>query len=458
MEYDAVIVGSGPAGMFAAKEIAEKGHKVLIIDMGKDVDQRIKPKAHETLSHAWDPGNIMCGVGGAGMFSDGTLNLRPDVGGDLERFTSFRLEAWELVKNVDETYLSFGGPDKLYKPEGDPVDDLMRKAMSAGARFIDIPQRHIGSDNAPAVIKAFQEHLKSNGVTFRLNTQVRDIIVEDNTCKGVVIDGENINAKAVLVAPGRVAFSWVEELVERHKIESRYAPIDVGIRVEVPAVIMNPVTDVSRDPKFHIRTKKYDDFVRTFCTNPNGFVVREVYDGFVGINGHSMHGSKSENSNFAFLVRIELTEPLENTSAYGKSIAELATTIGGGKPLVQRMGDLRRGRRTRWSGLEKNPVKNTLEDVTPGDITMALPHRIVSDIVEGLETLDKIIPGVTDDSSLLYAPEIKFYAMEVTVGDNMETSTKNLFVAGDGVGLSRGIVNAAATGVLAGRGIAANLE
>jgi len=453
MEYDAIIVGSGPAGMFAAKEITEKGLRVLIIDMGRKVEDRLRPKAHEPLTQAWDASNIMCGVGGAGMFSDGTLNLRADVGGDLERFTSDSEEALDLVKYVDETYLSFGGPKNIFKAEGKDVEDLMRKAVSAGARFINIPQRHIGSDNAPKVIKAFEDTLKSKDVAFRLNTQVRDIVIDGDVCKGVSLDNEKLVAKAVLLAPGRVAFSWVEELIGKHGIESRYAPIDVGVRVEVPSIIMNPITNIARDPKFHMRTKKYDDFIRTFCTNPHGFVVKEVYDGFIGVNGHSMHNSKSENTNFAFLVRIELTEPLENTSAYGRSIAELATTIGGSKPIVQRMGDLRRGRRTNWKRLRKNHVKNTLMDVTPGDISMALPHRIVMDIIEGLETLDEIIPGVANDSSLLYAPEIKFYAMEVTVDDKMETSIKNLFAAGDGVGLSRGIVNAAATGVLAGRGI-----
>lgn len=451
--YDVIIVGAGPAGMFAAKELAESNLKVLIVDMGKDVDERVMVKEGEIISQKWEPSNIMCGVGGAGMFSDGTLNLRPDIGGDLEKFTNSSQAAWDLVNYVDKVYLSFGGPQKLYQADGKEVEELMRKAVSAGIRFVNIPQRHIGSDNAPKVIKAFAEYLKSKGVQFKLQTVVKDIIVEDNRCEGVVTDNGIIKGRAVLIAPGRVAFSWVEQLVERHRIEYRYAPIDVGVRVEVPAIIMQHVTEIARDPKFHIRTKKYDDFVRTFCTNPQGFVVKEEYDGLIGVNGHSMHNKKSENTNFAFLVRIELTEPLENTTDYGRSIAELATTLGGGKPIIQRLGDLRRGRRTKWSSLQKNPWKHTLKDVTPGDISMALPHRIVTDITEGLEVLEKIIPGVNDDSTLLYAPEIKFYAMELKVDDKMQTSIKGLFAAGDGTGLSRGIVNAAATGILAGRGI-----
>jgi len=221
---------------------------------------------------------------------------------------------------------------------------------------------------------------------------------------------------------------------------------------------MNPVTKINRDPKFHIRTKRYDDFARTFCTNERGFVVKEVYGDFIGVNGHSLRVKKSENTNFAFLVKVGLTEPVENTTRYGRSIAKLATTIGGGKPILQRMGDLRRGRRSSRERISRNLVQNTLKDVTPGDISMALPHRILMDIIEGLEKLNEIIPGVASDSTLLYAPEIKFYAMHLIVDKNMETSVKNLFAAGDGAGLSRDIVNAAATGMLAARGVMSKSE
>jgi uncharacterized FAD-dependent dehydrogenase len=242
-------------------------------------------------------------------------------------------------------------------------------------------------------------------------------------------------------------------MIEKHGIEARYGGIDIGVRVEVPAIVMDPVTKINRDPKFHIQSRRYDDFVRTFCTNKRGFVVKEEYEGFIATNGHSLTNTESENTNFAFLARIELTEPIENTTKYAISIAKLATTIGGGKPVLQRMGDLRRGRRSTKERIAKNLVVNTLKDVTPGDISMALPHRIVMDIIEGLETLNEIIPGVTSDSTLLYAPEVKFYAMHLKVDRHMETSIKNLFAAGDGAGLSRDIVNAAATGIMAAEGI-----
>ncbi|MFH0904742.1 MAG: NAD(P)/FAD-dependent oxidoreductase [Methanobacteriota archaeon] len=452
-EYDIIIVGAGPAGMFAADELAGR-LDTLIIDQGRDIDRReCKMKRRGICTHC-DPCDIMCGVGGAGTYSDGTLNLRPDVGGDLAEQTGDPEYAWELVDHVDRVFVRYGAPDQMYIPKGEEVELLKRRAAAVGARFIEITQRHMGSDNAPKVIGNFEKDLKDRGVEFLLSTKVDDLIIEDNACVGVVLeDKSEIRSRFTIIAPGRVGATWIDEVVKKHTIGAKYAPIDVGVRVEVPAIIMDPITKINRDPKFHIQTKTYDDFVRTFCTNEHGFVVKEEYEGFIATNGHSMRNLKSENTNFAFLVRVELTEPIENTVRYGRSIAKLATTIGGGKPVLQRMGDLRRGRRSTEARLMKNTVVNTLKDVTPGDISMALPHRIVTDIREGLEVLNEIIPGVASDSTLLYAPEVKFYSMQVLVDRNMESSVKNLFAAGDGAGLSRDIVNAAATGVIAARGI-----
>ncbi|MHC1593549.1 MAG: NAD(P)/FAD-dependent oxidoreductase [Methermicoccaceae archaeon] len=451
--YDVVIVGAGPAGMCAAQVLSEKDVSVLVVDMGRDAPERkCKMSAENGCVHC-SPCDIMCGVGGAGTYSDGTLNLRPDIGGDLSEFVSVD-EAWRLVEEVDNILLDCGAPTHLLKPEQGELEKIERRAASVGARFLPIPQRHIGSDRAPEVINRFKLVLEERGVVFRLLTTVKGLTVEGGVCTGVITsDGERIRGRCVLLAPGRIGASWVDELTTTYGIEASYGPIDVGVRVEVPAIVMDPITRINRDPKFHIRTRKYDDFVRTFCTNECGYVVKEDYEGFIATNGHSLKDRRSENTNFAFLVRVKLTEPLENTTKYGRSIAKLATTIGGAKPVLQRMGDLRRGRRSTRSRLEGNPVKATLNDVTPGDISMAMPHRIVMDIIEGLEVLDRIIPGVASDSVLLYAPEIKFYAMRLSVDTDMQTSIKGLYAAGDGAGLSRDIVNAAATGLLAGRGI-----
>ncbi|MFZ2070658.1 MAG: NAD(P)/FAD-dependent oxidoreductase [Halobacteriota archaeon] len=461
--YNVIIVGAGPAGLFAANELKGAGPKVLVIDKGKDAEDRHCYMEELGTCNQCKDCNIMCGVGGAGTFSDGTLNLRPDIGGELAELCDTGT-AWQLVNDVDRTFLEHGMSDEMYMGNGEDIEKLKRRAASVGARFIEINQRHIGSDKTKEVIKSFKDDLVEHGIEFLLNTEVNDLITEEKrrstsekvarVCKGVITDnGDEIRGEFVILAPGRVGASWVEKLIKRHKIEAEYAGIDVGVRVEVPAITMNPVTRINRDPKFHIRTKRYDDFARTFCTNERGFVVKEVYDDFIGVNGHSLRTKKSENTNFAFIVKIELTEPVENTTRYGRSIAKLATTIGGGKPIIQRMGDLRRGRRSSWERINRNMVENTLKDVTPGDISMALPHRIMMDIIEGLEKLNEIIPGVASDSTLLYAPEIKFYAMRMNVDRNMETSVKNLFAAGDGAGLSRDIVNAAATGMLAARGV-----
>lgn len=452
-KYEVIIVGAGPAGLFAANELAGK-KSVLIIDQGLEIKERqCKMERYGICTHC-NPCHIMCGVGGAGVYSDGILNLRPDIGGDLVAQTGNPRYAWKLVDQVDKVFLGYGAPKELYLPQGEEVEYWKRRAAAVGARFIEIPQRHMGSDNARRVIANFEKDLKERGIEFLLATKVEDLIIENGLCRGVILkDGSRINSHFTLIAPGRIGASWVEEMVKKHKIKANYGPIDVGVRVEVPAVIMDPITKINRDPKFHIQTRTYDDFLRTFCTNEHGYVVKEEYEGLIATNGHSLKNRQSENTNFALLVRIELTEPLENTGRYGRSIAKLATTIGGGKPVLQRMADLRRGRRSTEERLKKNPVKNTLQDVNPGDISMALPHRIVTDIKEGLEVLNKIIPGVASDSTLLYAPEVKFYSMEIVVDKNMETTVKNLFAAGDGAGLSRDIVNAAATGVIAAKGI-----
>jgi len=449
MKTDVVIVGAGPAGMFAAHELATKSNlKITVIDWGPDVAKRKCPAMIYSYCSKCSPCKIMCGVGGAGTLSSGLLNLRPDIGGNLEEFVS-KDEARKIIKEVDKVFLKYGAPTKIYRANTDQVEGLMRKAAAVGIEFVPIPQRHIGTDNAPRVIAEFKKALEQAGVNFILGTKVVDFK------KGNVKleNGQVIRTKYIIVAPGRIGAQWLQEQAKKLGIKTHPQPIDIGVRVEVPAVVMEPVIKIARDPKFRVYTKTFDDLTRVFCVNYRGFVVQEVYGDIVGVNGHTLIKQKSENANFAFLVRVELTEPLEDTTAYGFSIAKLATTIGGGKPILQRLGDLKKGRRSTWSRIDRSNVKPTLRDVTPGDVAMALPHRIVTDILEGLEKLDYVMPGVASSSTLIYAPEIKFYANRVEVNENLETSVENIFVAGDGAGLSRGIVTAAATGILAARGI-----
>lgn len=455
MEADVVVIGAGPAGLFAADKLSNH-LKVVVVDKGRDMDQRECMALKNGTCRRCSPCNITGGLGGAGGLSDGKLNLRPDIGGDLEEFVSSD-ESWDIIHEIDAFFLKHGAPEELYSPEEGEIAEVLKKSAATGIKFIPIIQRHIGSDKTVHVINSIKNELESKGVVFLLETEVLDIIAPEKV-KGVLVkdkkgDEFKIKCSYVIAAPGRVGAYWLSDQMKKLSINIKYNPVDIGVRVEVPQIIMDSVTQINWDPKFHIMTATYDDFVRTFCVCNKGFVVEEVYDNFAGVNGHSMRDKISENTNFAFLVRVELTEPVENTSAYAYSIATIANTLGGGKPIIQRLGDLRKGRRSTWKRLKRSNIVPTLENVTPGDIAMALPHRLVVDIIEGLEALDSVIPGVASDSTLLYAPEIKLYAMRTEVNKKMKTRIEGLYVAGDGAGVSRGIVGAAATGIIAARDI-----
>ncbi len=453
-DYDVIIVGAGPAGLFCSLELAVKSRlKVLVIDKGHDALERKCPL--NSVGHCLKcrPCNIMSGLGGAGGLSDGKLNLDYKVGGDLTEYVSHET-AMEIINYIDSVFVRNGASNHLSGIKG--TGELLAKCSRVGIRYIPVKQRHVGSDKLPALITKIKKRIESKGnVKFLLNTEVKKI--ENGRDFSVSVRNGNGDAtytsRYLMVGAGRSGAEWLEAQSKKLHIKSSYAPIDVGVRVEVANNVMEPVTKINWDPKFHVYSDKYDDKVRTFCTCPSGFVTREDYGTYIGVNGHSMMSRKSENTNFAFLTTVKLTEPVENTTDYGISIAKLATTIGGGKPILQRLRDLRRGKRSTWERLNKSYVSPTLHAVTPGDISMALPHRIVMNIIQGLEKLDHVVPGVAEDGTLLYAPEIKFYSMKFDVTSDMETNLSNLFVAGDGAGVSRGIVASAATGVIAARGI-----
>ncbi len=431
-----IIVGAGPAGLFAALELMDKA-EVLVIDKGKNIDERF---------------NDVQGVGGAGGISDGKLNLHPKIGGDLTEFVSDK-EAYDLIDRVDEIFVKHGAPEE----EKLSADDLLRRAAASGIEFLPIKQRHIGSDRLPALINSIKRELENGGVKFRLQTTVEDFLISDDGVKGVLTEKEKIRSDYVILAPGRAGSPWLSSVIKKHGIPLKHMPIDIGVRMEVPSSIYEDVVEINWDPKFRMRVPTHDDFVRTFCTSPYGFVVKDAYGKAVGVNGHSMRHKRSNNTNFAFLVKIDLTEPVEDTTAYGYSIAKLATTIGGGNPIIQRLGDLRRGRRSTWNRIKRSYVAPTLIEVTPGDISMALPYRILMDIIEGIDMLDHVVPGVASDSTLLYAPEIKFSAMRIITKESFETPIKGLYTVGDGAGVSRGIVSAAATGLIAAEHLIAKL-
>jgi hypothetical protein len=403
----------------------------------------------------------MCGVGGAGTFSSGILNLSPHIGGDMEQLAGSEEKAQEIIDYIDNIFLEHGAPETLFVPENGHhrVEELIRNAAAVDIKYIPVVQRLLGSENSPAVISAIKNTLEDKfGVTFRLNTLVTDVSAD--LVLTTAPKAETFAFDYVLLAPGRVGMTWLADVCDTLDIHTHHGPIDIGVRVEVPSVIMDPICSIQRDPKFHIYSSKYNDFMRTFCVNHEGYVVRELYDdNRVGVNGVSYLTKKSPNSNFAFLVQVTLTEPLEDSTNYGRNIAKLTTILGGGNPIVQSLGDLRRGRRSTPPRLEKNPVQGTLKSATPGDIAMAYPARLVDDIMDGLSRLEKVIPGIANNSTLLYAPEIKYSAKKIEITKALESvQVPNLFVAGDGAGLSRGIVSAAVTGILAARGIIAKEE
>jgi len=439
------IVGAGPAGLFAAHELVRAGLAVTVFDMGKPVAQRDRAAPYDLLH----------GMGGSGTFSDGKINFHPEVGGNLYEWMGMD-EAWELVAHIERILANYDV--EVLHTEDDRTRELERRAAKCGVRFLPIRQAHIGSDHLSAFIQRFGDDLTDSGVTFRLGTHVADVACQERRVQGVRLDdGEVVAADAVLLAPGRVGSEWMTRIAQQHDIDISYNPIDVGVRVEVPAIVMEEVIDVCYDPKFYVRAPTYDDRVRTFCVSPQGFVVKEVYadEGVVGVNGHALRDKASGNTNFALLTSIRLTEPVESTSDYGLSIAHLATTSGGGLPILQSLGDLRRHRRSTWGRLRKSPgdVVPTLTDVTPGDISMAMPHRVVTDLLEALEILAQVIPGLDADRTLLYALEFKRYATRIETDHNLQTDIEGLYVAGDGAGVARGIGGAAATGEIAARGI-----
>lgn len=421
-----LVIGAGPAGLFAANELSN------FCDV-----EVIEQKNY---------------IGGSGLYSDGKMNFHPHIGGDLTEFMPHK-EALKVLDNIKNTFVRHGlkENDDNWKN----LTELEKKAAKVGIRFIPIKQAHAGSDYLPKIMKSFRQEMEKNNVNFTLNTQVVNVEARKDKIIAKTTDGPR-EADYIMIAPGRSGSLWLIDLCKKLNIGLKFNPVDMGVRVEILNNVMKEIVEDYKcwDPKFHIFAHSYDDFVRTFCVCPYGFVVKEFYENNIfGVNGHSMIDKRSNNCNFALLVRVRLTEPLENTTEYGRAIARQTNTLGGGKPIIQRLGDLRRHRRSTWERIGKSYVKPTLKDAIPGDIAMAYPHRIIMDIREALEKLGEVVPGINSDSTLLYGPEIKFYAMRIETNETLQTKTPNIFVAGDGAGVSRGIVGAAATGMIAAKGI-----
>jgi uncharacterized FAD-dependent dehydrogenase len=452
-DYDVIIVGAGPAGIFAALELTRSSrHRVLMLDKGPDLEKRHCPSREKGRCMKCATCALVTGWGGSGAFSDGKLTLTTEVGGLLAQIRG-EDEALRLVQQVDEGWVRFGADGEPYEGNLDQIEEVARKGALVGLRLQHYPIRHLGTERSGDILGAMHLELVNRGVEVRTHTDVARILTDDGTLTGVETAlGDVLTAPYVIVAPGREGADWLTTIAHDLKLSLSINPVDIGVRVELPAHILQPLTDLLYEPKFLYFSAAFDDRVRTFCVCPFGEVVTEWAGEVMTVNGHSYASQRTENTNFAVLVSKNFTEPFKEPTSYGKYIARLANLLSGGI-IVQRLGDLRAGRRTTDQRLERCITRPTLREATPGDLNLVLPYRYVVNILEMLDALDRVAPGVASRHTLLYGVEAKFYSSRLDLSRDLETGVHNLFAAGDGAGVTRGLVQASASGMVAARAI-----
>ena len=460
MKYDVVIVGAGPAGLFCAYELinVRKDLKILLLDKGMFAKKRVCPmNKNNTPCQNCNPCGILAGYGGAGTFSDGKLNFISRLGkSDLTKYMS-ESEANNLIDETELIFNKFKMDAEVYPSNMDEAIEIRKKVAIAGAKLLLIKQKHLGSDHLPDYIDGICKYLEEHGVELVERADVVDVKTEA-VDKHIITykigkSEKKVKTNNVIIAPGRTGAKWIQELADKYNIPYLSQSIEIGVRVEVRKDIMEEITNVIYDPTIFIKTDTYGDEIRTFCTNPGGFVAKENYYGYICVNGHALKDIKSNNTNFAFISKVNLTQPVTNTRLYGESIARIANVLGDGKPIIQSLKDLRSGRRSEWHRIKKGFIEPTLKDCVAGDLALVMPHRIITNILEGLEKLDQIIPGVNNDDTLLYGPEIKFFSNEIETDDKFRLKDANVYFIGDGAGKAGNIVTAAATGLVAARDI-----
>lgn len=454
MKYDVIIVGAGPGGIFSAYELTKQDPKmkIAVFESGHPLEKRHCPIDGEKIKSCvkCKSCSIMSGFGGAGAFSDGKYNITNNFGGTLHEHIG-KKQALDLMKYVDEINMKFGGEGtKLYTTANSKFKKL---CIQNKLNLLDASVRHLGTDINFIVLENLYKELKDK-VDFFFETPVKAIEQSDDGYITVTDKGD-FECKNCIVSVGRSGSKWMEKVCKDLKISTKSNRVDIGVRVELPAVVFSHLTDELYESKIVYRTEKFEDNVRTFCMNPYGIVVNENTNGIVTVNGHSYEdpSMRTENTNFALLVSKHFSEPFEDSNGYGESIARLSNMLGGGV-MVQRFGDLVRGRRSNNKRIEEGLVTPTLA-ATPGDLSLVLPKRILDGIMEMIYALDKIAPGTANDDTLLYGVEVKFYNMEVEIDEHLQTKHKGLYMIGDGSGITHSLSHASASGVYVARNIAA---